>query len=185
MVRANVHATVSSEIVISDLRDQSVRAFGCEYVKEGHVAPLSDLANLQRGQQRIALPQTNRDVARRLKVERNRIGTAATLKSRPVETISHTRDLKIPGRVNRAAGSGRRVPGPGERTRERNAQPVLHDQSDAVHCRSQLNLIRIAIKLNVAAELAAPPVVEFLINQQALMKEIRISSRRSDDCPGL
>src|SRR5712691_4139301 len=126
MVRANVHATVGSEIVISDLRDQSVCAFDCEYIKEGHVAPLSDLANLQRGQQRIALPQTNPDVARRLKVERNRIGAAATLESRPVESVSHSRDLKISGRVNRAAGSGRRISGAGERARERNAQPVLH-----------------------------------------------------------
>src|SRR5260370_37611638 len=136
MVRANVHATVGSEIVISDLRDQSVRAFDCEYIKEGHVAPLSDLANLQRGQQRIALPQTNPDVARRLKVERNRIGTAATLKSRPVETISHARDLKISGRVNRAAGSGRCIPGTGERTRNRNAHPVLHNQRTPISCRT-------------------------------------------------
>src|SRR5712692_10359975 len=176
MVRENVHATVGSESVISDLRDQSVRAFDCEYVKEGHVAPLSDLANLQRGQQRIALPQTNPDVARGLKIESNRIGAAATLKSRPVETISHARDLKISGRVNRAAGSCRCIPGAGERTRKRNAQPVLHDQSDPVHRRRQLNLIWIAIELEVAAELAAPPVVEFLIDQQALMEQVRVSS---------
>src|SRR5216684_1992536 len=172
MVRANVHATVGSEIVVGDLRDQSVRAFDCEHVKEGHVAALRDLANLQRGQQRIALPQANADVARRLKVERNRIGAAATLESRPVETISHACDLKVSGRVNRAAGSGRRIPGTGERTGERNAQPVLHNQSDPVYRRSQLDLIGIAIELDVAAELAAPPVVEFLVNQQALMKEI-------------
>src|SRR5882724_7751124 len=185
MVRANVHPTVGSEIVIRNLRDQSVRAFGGEHVKKGHVAALSDLANLQRSQQRIALFQTDADVARGLKVESNRITATATLKSRPVETISHARDLKISGRVNRAAGSGGRVPGPGERTRKRDAQPVLHNQRDAVHRRSQLDLIRIAIQLNVAAELAAPAVVEFLIYQQALMKEIRISSGRSDDCPGL
>src|SRR5258708_3704393 len=165
MVGANVHPTVGSEIVISDLRDQSVRALGCEHVKKGHVAALSDPANLQRSQQGIPLLQANADVASGLKVESNRITAAATLKSRPVEAISHARNLKISGRVDRAAGSGRRVSGPGERTRRRNAQPVLHDQGDAGHRRSQLDLIRISIQLNVAAELAAPLVVEFLIDQ--------------------
>src|SRR6266480_4472998 len=185
MVRANVHAAVGSEIVVGDLRDQSVGTLGCEHIKKGHVAALSDLANLQRSQQRITLFQTDADVACGLKVERNRISAATTLKSRPVETISHARDLKISGCVNRAAGSGRRVPGPGERTRKRDAQPVLHNQRDAVHRRSQLDLIRIAIQLNVAAELAAPAVVEFLIYQQALMKEIRIASGRSNNRSGL
>src|SRR5882672_6180721 len=185
MVRANVHPTVSSEIVVGDLRDQGVGTLGSEHVKKGHVPTLSDRANWQRSQQRMALLKTDADVARGLKDESNRITAAATLKSGPVETISHARDLKISGRVNRAARSGRRVPGPGERTRKRNAQPVLHNQSDAVHCRSQLDLIRIAVQLNVAAELAAPPVVEFLIYQQALMKQIRVSSGRSENCPGL
>ena len=48
-----------------------------------------------------------------------------------------------------------------------------------------MNLIWIAVELDVAAELAAPVVIEFLIEQESLMKQIRVASRGSDDRAGL
>src|SRR5436309_13587607 len=61
----------------------------------------------------------------------------------------------------------------------------MYDQSETIRRRSQLDLIRIAIELNVAAELAAPTVIEFLIHQQALMKQTRPASGRSENRAGL
>src|SRR5207237_10659227 len=49
----------------------------------------------------------------------------------------------------------------------------------------QLYLIWIPIKLNVAAELAAPAVAVFLIEKQTLVEEVRAAPGRSDDSPRL
>ncbi len=61
----------------------------------------------------------------------------------------------------------------------------MNNQSDPICRRSQLNLIWITIELNVAAKLAAPPIIEFLIDEKTLVKQVRVAACRSYDCARL
>ena len=72
------------------------------------------------------------------------------------------------------------LPVPGSGPDSAMPNPGLNEQHESLGCRSKLNLIRMAIELNVAANLAAPFLVECLIRQDALMEESCGSPGRSD-----
>src|SRR5215217_6942740 len=112
MIGSNVHAGVCSQIVVSHLRDQSVRAFDCEDVEKRCVAAFSDPSDLQRRKHGIALVQTIRYVTRELRVEGYRECMIATRKSSVVQTVSKARNLKSRCGVHDAAGRRGRVAGP-------------------------------------------------------------------------
>src|SRR5215212_4102357 len=94
MIRSNVYASVCSQIVVSHLRDQSVRAFDCEDVEKRCVAAFSDPSDLQRRKHGIALVQTSRDVTRELCIERYGKRVITTGESSVVQTVSKARNLK-------------------------------------------------------------------------------------------
>src|SRR5215217_2801248 len=94
MIGSNVHTGVCSQIVVSHLRDQSVRAFDCKDVEKRGVAAFSNPSDLQRRKHGIALIQTRRNVACELRVEGDRECMIATGKSRVVQPVSKSRNLK-------------------------------------------------------------------------------------------
>src|SRR5215212_9206719 len=114
MIRSNVYASVCSQIVVSHLRDQSVRAFDREDVEKRSVAAFSNPSDLQRRKHRIALIQTSRYVACELRIERYRECMIATRKSSVVQPASKTRNLKSRCGVHDAAGRRGRVAGAGQ-----------------------------------------------------------------------
>src|SRR5215213_10919018 len=94
MIRADVHTRPCPKIVISHLRDQSVRAFDREDVEKRCVAAFSNPSDLQRRKHRIALIQTSRYVACELRIKGYRECMIATRKSSVVQPVSKTRNLK-------------------------------------------------------------------------------------------
>ena len=60
----------------------------------------------------------------------------------------------------------------------------MDQQHDAVGGRSELDLIWVAIDLKIGACLAAPSLVESLIREQSLVKEVRGPTGRADDRSG-
>src|SRR5437867_9957053 len=116
VVGANVDAAVGSQIVVGNLRNHRVRALGRKDIQERHITAIGYFPNLKCSQHGIPLRQTNPDVARGLEIESDRIRAAAGFEPGPVKAVSQTRDLKIPRRVNRAAGSRRGVARAGQRS---------------------------------------------------------------------
>src|SRR6266508_4166093 len=116
VISANVDAAAGSQIVVGELRDEGVRAFDREHIKERHVSALGCLSDLQRSQHRVAFVQLDANVAGGLNVEDDRIGVAAALKPCPVNPVCQARNLKISRGINCATRRGSRVACSGERT---------------------------------------------------------------------
>src|SRR5215212_2897037 len=94
MIRSNVHARVCSQIVVSHLRDQSVRAFDCEDVEKCCVAAFSNPSDLQRRKHCIALIQTSRYIACELRIEGYWECMIAARESSVVQTVCKPSNLK-------------------------------------------------------------------------------------------
>src|SRR5438876_5515693 len=172
MVGAYVNSCSGAEIVVSDLRYQRVGAFDRKDVEQRHVAALGNLANLRRRQHRIALVQTCSEIPRNLDIEHQRIDMIAMLEAGVVQTVSEPRDLKSARGVNRSARCGSGVSGARKRARQRNADSRLNQQDQSLSCRGKLNLVRMAIELNVRSYLIAPFLVELLVHQHALVEKV-------------
>src|SRR5215510_16286053 len=89
-----------------------------------------------------------------------------------IQPVSKTRDVKVLCSVDGATRCSCRVPGPDHRARQHETQSLLNQENDAIRRRRKLYLIRLAKDLHVAAELLTPILVELMIHQYALVKQV-------------